>query len=189
MSFTRAVFLDRDGVLVIPEFRNGRSYAPRKLESFFLYPETASAVLELKKAGFVVIIVTNQPDVGAGLVDQSVVEAMHTQLQNEIAVDDIQICFETRTQATERRKPGIGMLKDSALKWNLDLTNSYLVGDRWSDVQAGVKAGCTTIFVDRGYTEEPQPIDQVVTVLSLNEAVSWILQREHLMITLGPQEN
>ena len=185
MNSLRAVFLDRDGVLNIPEFRNGRSYAPRELERFILYPEAANAISSLKKNGFITIVVTNQPDVGAGLLDQSIVEAMHDQLRRTTAIDDIEVCFETQDKATERRKPGIGMLKNSALKWNFDLTKSYLIGDRWSDVQAGVNAGCTTIFIDRSYTEEELPVEQTATVSSLREAVSWILQCEKLSPNLG----
>lgn len=185
MNSLRAVFLDRDGVLNIPKFRNGRSYAPRQLERFILYPEAANAILSLKKIGFIIIVVTNQPDVGAGLLDQSVVEAMHDQLRRTIAIDDIEVCFETQDQATELRKPGIGMLRNSASKWNLDLAQSYLIGDRWSDVQAGLKAGCTTIFIDRGYTKEQLPVEQAATVFSLGEAASWILQCEKLSPNLG----
>jgi D-glycero-D-manno-heptose 1,7-bisphosphate phosphatase len=185
MNSLRAVFLDRDGVLNIPEFRNGRSYAPRRLQHFILYPEAPNAVLSLKKAGFMTIVVTNQPDVGAGLLDQSVVEAMHNQLRRTIAIDDIEVCFETQDQATELRKPDIGMLRNSASKWNFDLAQSYLIGDRWSDVQAGLKAGCTTIFIDRGYTKEQLPVEQAATVFSLGEAVSWILQCEKLSPNLG----
>ena len=187
MNSVRAVFLDRDGVLNIPEFRNGRSYAPRQLEFFMLYPEAPNAVLLLKKAGFITIVVTNQPDVGAGLLNQSVIEAMHNQLRKTVAIDDIEVCFETQDRATERRKPGIGMLRNSELKWNIDLAQSYLIGDRWSDVQAGLEAGCTTVFIDRGYTEEQLPVEQAATVFSLGEAVSWILQHEKLSPNLGIQ--
>ncbi|NJM12237.1 MAG: HAD-IIIA family hydrolase [Synechococcaceae cyanobacterium SM1_2_3] len=184
MNSAKAVFLDRDGVLTVPEFRDGRSFAPRRLENFVIYTDAADAVLALKNAGFIVVVVTNQPDVGAGLVAQSVVEAMHDRLRREIAIDDIEVCFETHNQATERRKPGTGMMKDSARKWNLDLVKSYLVGDRRSDVQAGVSAGCTTIFIDRGYMEENRPTAQTATVQSLGEAVRWILQRERLMVAI-----
>jgi D-glycero-D-manno-heptose 1,7-bisphosphate phosphatase len=173
----RAVFLDRDGVLTVPEFRDGRSFAPRTLEAFQLYPHAAASVRDLKRAGFIVIVATNQPDVGAGLVDRSVVEEMHLRLNAAVDVDDIEVCFDTREQATERRKPGAGMLLSAAEHWNIDLNRSYLVGDRDSDVTAALRAGCVPVFVDLDYSE-PKPTKQAVTVRSLREATDWILRQE-----------
>jgi D-glycero-D-manno-heptose 1,7-bisphosphate phosphatase len=173
----RAVFLDRDGVLTVPEFRDGRSYAPRTLDAFRLYPDAVPSVRALKRAGFVIIVATNQPDVGAGLVEQDVVEEMHARLRSAVAVDDIEVCYETHMEATDRRKPGAGMLLSAAQAWGLDLERSYLVGDRRSDVQAALGAGCIPVFVDLGYAE-PQPTEQAATVGSLREATDWILRRE-----------
>ena len=176
-SRRRAVFLDRDGVLTVPEFRNGRSYAPRTLDAFRLYPDAEPSVRDLKDAGFIVIVATNQPDVGAGLVEQGVIEEMHARLRAAVGVDDIEVCYETRSQASDRRKPGFGMLLSAARGWGLDLASSYLVGDRHSDVQAALGAGCVPIFIDLGYTEPP-PTEQAATVGSLREAADWILRRE-----------
>ncbi len=171
-----AVFLDRDGVLTIPEFRDGRSFAPRTLDTFNIYPDSASSVDALKQAGFLVVVVTNQPDVGAGLVSQDIVEEMHRLLRTSVAVDDIEVSYETKEQATERRKPGPGMLLDAARRWGIDLATSYMVGDRDSDIEAGTRAGCTSIFIDLGY-REPVPTAQAVTVKTLREATDWILRR------------
>ena len=176
----KAVFLDRDGVLTIPEFRDGRSYAVRRLEDFHFYPGAAEAVATLKAAGFLVVVVTNQPDVGAGFVSQELVEAMHARLRGEIAVDDIEVCYETRDAGSSRRKPEPGMLLDAAEKWNLNLKECFMVGDREGDVIAGRKVGCTTIFIDLGYSGENRPTEQAVTVGSLVEAVEWILREERL---------
>ena len=132
------MFLDRDGVISVPEFRDGRSFAPIRLADFRLYPEAAVAVARLRSAGFLVIVVTNQPDVGAGLVARETIEAMHAKLQEAAPVDDIEVCFETRAQASERRKPGPGMLLDAAAKWSIDLGASYMVGDRAGDRVAQV---------------------------------------------------
>ncbi len=171
----RAVFLDRDGVLTVPMFRDGRSYAPRRLEDLKFYPDAELAVRELKAAGFLTIVVTNQPDVGAGLVDASVVEAMHDCLRSHMAIDDIEVCTESREQATERRKPGAGMLLDAAERWRIDLGQSYLIGDRASDIEAAQRAGCKGIWIDLGYTSEPAPTGQSATVQSVSDAVRWIL--------------
>ncbi|HEU0071135.1 MAG TPA: HAD-IIIA family hydrolase [Alphaproteobacteria bacterium] len=179
----RAVFLDRDGVLTIPEFRDGRSFAPTKLADFRIYDDAPAAVSALKAAGFLVIVATNQPDVGAGLVPQSVIEEMHRILRAETAVDDVEVCYETRAQAAgqgdeARRKPGCGMLLDAARKWGIDLSGSYMIGDRDSDIEAGRKAGCAALFLDRGYTAEARPTEQAATVTSLAEAADWILRAE-----------
>jgi D-glycero-D-manno-heptose 1,7-bisphosphate phosphatase len=183
----RAVFLDRDGVVTVPEFRDGRSYAPRTLEAFRLYPDAAAAVRDLKRVGFVVILVTNQPDVGVGLVEKRVVEEMHVRLRAAVPVDDIEVCYETREQATSRRKPGPGMLLDAARKWDLDLARSYMVGDRDCDVETARRAGAVAVFVDLGYAHPP-PTGQAVSVGSLRVAADWILRREALEPVAGPQQ-
>ncbi len=177
---SRAVFLDRDGVISVPEFRDGRSFAPRRLEDFSLYPDAVQAVCDLKAMGFVVIVATNQPDVGKGEVDAAVIEAMHKVLRDAMPVDDIEVCYDTREAATQRRKPGAGMLNDAARNWNIDLEVSYVVGDRATDIQAGERAGCTTIFIDRGYEAELKPTTQSASVLELGEAVRWIAAREQM---------
>ena len=183
----RAVFLDRDGVVTVPEFCGGRSYAPRTLEAFRLYPDAAAAVRDLKHAGFVVILVTNQPDVGAGLVEKAVVEEMHARLRAAVPVDDIEVCYETREQATNRLKPGPGMLLDAARNWDLDLARSYMVGDRDSDVEAARRAGAVAVFVDLGCAHPP-PTEQAVNVGSLREAADWILRREASEPIAGAQQ-
>ena len=174
----KGVILDRDGILVIPEFRDGRSFAPLRLDEFRIYPEAPGAVRRLKAAGFVVVVATNQPDVGAGRLDRRTLDAMHERLRAEVAIDDIEVCCETREQASERRKPGAGMLFDAAQTWGLDLARCYAVGDRVSDVEAAVRAGCIPVFVDHGYVAEPRPSAQAATVSGLSEAVEWILAHE-----------
>ncbi len=175
----RAVFLDRDGVLTIPEFRNGRSYAAQSLETFQFYSDAADAVTHLKGAGFTIVVVTNQPDIGAGLVPQDLIDTMHERLRRAMPVDDVEVAVETRDQAqgllTDRRKPGIGMLMSAAKRWNIDLNSSYMVGDRASDVEAGLAAGCTSVFIDLGYTSELVATGQAATVSSAGEAAAWIV--------------
>jgi len=175
-SQARAVFLDRDGVIVVPEFRDGRSFAPRRLEDFSFYPDAGEGVQALKQADLLVIVATNQPDVGAGRLAPETLEIMHDRVRNELGVDDIEVCCDTRERATERRKPGAGMLVSAARNWNIDLAASYVVGDRATDIEAGARVGCTTVFIDRGYTAEAAPVAQAATVSEFSEAVSWILR-------------
>ncbi len=147
----RAVFLDRDGVLVVPEFRDGRSFAVRKLEDFRIYDGAADAVRALDTAGWAVVVATNQPDIANGLVAESIVEAMHDALRRAMPLAAIETCPHAQDAGCDCRKPRPGMLTRAAARLGLDLCASVMVGDRASDIEAGVAAGCRTVFVDRGY--------------------------------------
>lgn len=170
-----AVFLDRDGVIVVPEMRDGRSYAPRRLEDFALYPDAAAALGRLKDAGYLLVVVTNQPDVGKGLVSRETVDLMHGRMLQTLPVDQIEACFHTQTQDCACRKPKAGMLLKAAQDLKIDLARSIMVGDRASDVAAGEAAGCATVFIDLDYTSEPKPQSQNHTVRSIAEAADVIL--------------
>ena len=153
MTKVRAVFLDRDGVLNCSEVRRGKPVAPRRLADYRLLPGVAKAVQSLKRAGFLVIVVTNQPDIGNGLVDASVVQAMHAKLRSLVAVDDIRVCPHRQDQGCACRKPRPGMLLAAAKDWKIDLKNSFMVGDRDGDIVAGQAAGCYTLLINRHYSE------------------------------------
>lgn len=173
-----AVFLDRDGVLSRTFIRNGKSYAPLHKEDFKLMPNSSRSVKMLKENGYKVIVVTNQPDIGHGKVTLDVVEAMHEKLREKTKVDDVYLCAHRQDEGCECRKPKPGMLFNASEKYGLDLSNSFMVGDRASDIEAGKKAGCRTIFINRHYAE-PRPINQDVTVNSLQKAVNYILSNKH----------
>lgn len=176
MSGARAVFLDRDGVLTVPEFRDGRSFAPRRLEDFRLYDGAKDCLDRLKAAGFRLVVVTNQPDVGNGLVAQSVVEEMHRRLAASLPLDAIEACYHTRGDGCDCRKPKPGMLRRAAERLGIDCAGSFMIGDRGSDIEAGRALGCTTIFVDLGYTaDQPQAPDH--RVASLAEATRIVLAK------------
>ncbi len=173
MTPRAAVFLDRDGVLSIPEFRDGRSYAAKRLAEFKLYDDAADSVRRLKAAGYAVVVVTNQPDVGNGLTERGEVEAMHRQLA-ALPIDRIEVCYHRQGDGCACRKPKPGMLLSATAALGLDLGRSTMVGDRNSDMAAGKAAGCGTVLIDRGYSDErPQNADHVV--LTLAEAVDKIL--------------
>lgn len=168
------MFLDRDGVLTVPSFRDGRSFAPLRLDEFRLYPNAKEAVVRLKAQGFLVIVATNQPDVTTGKLSQKTLDEMHQRLVGAMPIDAIEVSFATRAAPDRRRKPEPGMLLDAAQKWDIDLGQSYMVGDRASDVACGEAAGCRTVFIDLGYTAETSPATQNATVKDLGEAVEWI---------------
>ena len=154
--------------------RGGKSYPPATLAAFELLPGVAEAVRSLAQADFKVIVATNQPDVGAGKQRREVVEAMHDRIRRLLAVDAIKVCYCPEGDGCDCHKPKPGMLLEAAREHDLDLDRSYMVGDRWRDVGAGRAAGCTTIWIDRGY-DEPRPVDPHHIVGSLTEAVDIIL--------------
>ncbi len=174
----RAVFLDRDGVLVVPEFRNGRSYAPRTLDTYRFYEGAAQDLTKLHDFGFRLIVVTNQPDIANNLIEPETVATMHNQLGSELPVDEIFVCPHGQKDDCDCRKPKPGMLLAAAEKHKVDLDTSFMVGDRNSDMIAGKAAGCHTIFIDLGYEAEKKPDNPDWIVNNLHEAVTRILENE-----------
>jgi D-glycero-D-manno-heptose 1,7-bisphosphate phosphatase len=170
----RAVFLDRDGVINANLERNGRPVAPTRLAEFRILPGVEEAALRLKAAGFLLVVVTNQPDVPSGLTPRATVEAMHDEVRRRLPVDDIAVCYHVDDDDCTCRKPRPGMILEAAEKHGIDLAASWLVGDRWRDVQAGRAAGCRTIFVDYGYPQDQAAAPDKV-VASLAEAAEFIL--------------
>lgn len=170
----RAVFLDRDGVINRPEVRDGKPYAPRRLQDFRLLPGAVRAIHDLKQAGLLVIVVTNQPDIGNGLVAAAEIDAMHDKLRRLSPVDDILICPHRQDAGCQCRKPRPGMLIEAAAKWKIDLKNSFMVGDRWGDIVAGQRGGCYNIFIDRHY-KEPQQTEPDSRAASLPAAARLII--------------
>lgn len=168
----KAVFLDRDGVLNRAIVRGGRPYAPRRIEDFTILSEAPAAVRRLKAAGYMTIVATNQRDVGAGLLPRHILNSMHLKLLAAMPLDDIRVC--TCINECPCYKPNMGMLVEAAQDWNIDLSASVMIGDRWRDIGAGKNAGCLTIFIDRGYAEMlPHVPDLVATDLA--DAVDKLL--------------
>lgn len=174
------VFLDRDGVLNKPIFKSGRSYAPTSLDQFALYPDAFDATTRLKKAGYKIAVVTNQPDVGNGVTEKEVVQSMHDQLYQTLPIDHIECCFETRSNPKNHLKPKPDMLFAAAKKLNLQTAHCTMIGDRATDIEAGQKAGCrSTVFIDHGYTSDTSPDGQTYTTSSLSGAVDWLLNQPY----------
>jgi D-glycero-D-manno-heptose 1,7-bisphosphate phosphatase len=151
-----AVFLDRDGTLNLQVVRGGKPYPPDTLGEFVLFDGVPSACRSLKSAGYALVVATNQPDVGRGAQSRSVVEAMHARLLELVPeIERIEVCYDPgQGQPSRRRKPEPGMLEDAALAMGLDLSRSWIVGDRWRDIDCGKRAGARTVFIDFGYAEQ-----------------------------------
>ncbi len=174
-----AVFLDRDGTLNAAVVRDGKPYPPDTLAGFRLHDGVAESCARLKAAGHVLVVATNQPDVGRGKQDRAVVESMHARLRELIpALDLIQVCYHggaAHGQPCACRKPAPGMLLDAAARLGLDLARSWMVGDRWGDIDAGHAAGCRTILIAHGYAERAPARPPHFTVKSLPAAAGIIL--------------
>jgi D-glycero-D-manno-heptose 1,7-bisphosphate phosphatase len=176
-----AVFLDRDGTLNVQIVRHGLPYPPETADEFHLFPDVPAACAQLTAAGFVLVVATNQPDVGRGTQSQAVVEAMHATLRQRVPqIARIEVCYAPGVAHAPdvppdpRRKPEPGMLLDAARDLELDLAGSWMIGDRWRDVDCGRRAGVRTVFIDFGYAEKLHAAPDF-TVRSFAEAARVIL--------------
>lgn len=169
----RAVFLDRDGVLNRSVVLGGVPHPPASAAQLEVLPGVQDACLRLRQAGFVLVVVTNQPDVARGLATRESVEEIHARLRSELALDDIRACYHDDSDKCGCRKPAPGLILDAARTWAIALDQSYMVGDRWRDIEAGVQAGCRTVLVDYNYPEKR--CEAHAAVSSLSEAAEWIL--------------
>jgi len=168
-----AVFLDRDGVINKGIIRDGRSYPPKTLEQLEILPGVAEALNRLKVAGYALVVVTNQPDVARGRQTREVVEAMHLALAQQLPIDEFRVCFHDDADACECRKPKPGLLTRAP---HYDLPHSFMVGDRWRDIEAGRRAGVQgAILVEYGY-DEPLSAEPDIRLRSLLEAADWIVR-------------
>jgi D-glycero-D-manno-heptose 1,7-bisphosphate phosphatase len=170
-----AVFLDRDGVLNRAVVKDGKPYPPAGADEVEIPPGAAEAVQRLKDAGFVLIVVSNQPDVARGAATKAAVEAINGYLAQRMPIDRFIMCYHDSGDGCDCRKPAPGMLLAGAREFDVDLASSYMVGDRWKDIEAGQRAGCRTIFIDNGYAER-QPQSPDFHVRSLSEAAARILK-------------
>lgn len=152
-----AIFLDRDGVINQAIVKNGKPYPPNNLDDLVILPGVDEALALLKQAGLLVIVVTNQPDVAKGVQKRETVELINFKLQTQLAIDEVIVCYHQDSDNCNCRKPHPGMFLQAARKYNIDLAASFLVGDRWKDINAGYSVNCTTFFIDYGYNEPKSP--------------------------------
>jgi D-glycero-D-manno-heptose 1,7-bisphosphate phosphatase len=170
----RAVFLDRDGVIIRAIVRSGKPYPPASIHQVEILPEARQILGALAAVGFLLIVITNQPDVARGAQSSQVVETIHAYLKNNLPLDQILTCYHDDQDQCTCRKPAPGLLLEAALTHGIDLNQSFMIGDRWRDIEAGQRAGCKTIFINYDYAER-QPESPTFCVHSLGEAVEVIL--------------
>lgn len=172
----KAVFLDRDGVLNAAIIKNQKPYPPASINELVIPKGVPGALIRLKRAGFLLIAATNQPDVARGIVSRESVDIINQAIQTQLPLDDLRTCFHDDEAACKCRKPAPGMLKSAAMDYKINLKNSFMIGDRWKDIEAGQRAGCKTIWLNYHYNEKaPQPPADYTTY-SLQAAVDWIIK-------------
>jgi transaldolase len=182
----RAVFLDRDGVINAAIIREGRPYPASSVAETVLVDGAETSLARLRDRGFLLIVVTNQPDVRRGALTREKVGEIHRYLAAKLPLDDVFVCGHDDEDHCTCRKPKPGLLVEAAGKYGIDLAKSYMVGDRWRDIEAGSAAGCRTIFIDHGYNERDPETPPDIRVCALPEAVDRIIQElEHQLSCLS----
>lgn len=173
---TRAVFLDRDGVLNKAYIRNGKPYSPDTIEEMIIVSDAAAALRRLQQDGFRLIVATNQPDIARGRLTREQVDAMNGHLRACLPLDAVEVCVHDDADNCDCRKPKPGLLVHAARRDDLALDESFMIGDRYRDIEAGHDAGCRTILIGDGYGEtfKSQPDIKVAT---LTQAADWILKQ------------
>ena len=169
-----AVFLDRDGIINRAIVREGKPYPPGCLAEVDIIPGSAAWMLKLSTAGYILIGITNQPDVARGKQTRLEVEKINEHLQLQLPIREIFVCYHDDEDQCECRKPKPGLILQAAQKYNLDLSHSWMVGDRWKDIAAGQAAGLKTIFVDYRYTESYRGSPASFTVENTSEMAEII---------------
>ncbi|MBP1641176.1 MAG: family hydrolase [Bacteroidetes bacterium] len=150
----KAIFLDRDGVLNKALIIEGKPYPPKTKEEVEILDGVPEGLQELKKLGFILIVITNQPDVARGTTSLQFVTEINNFLKQQLIIDDFLCCYHDSVDNCNCRKPKPGMILSASKTWNIDLSKSFLIGDRWRDIDAGINAGVKTILIDYGYNEK-----------------------------------
>jgi D-glycero-D-manno-heptose 1,7-bisphosphate phosphatase len=171
----QAIFFDRDGVITVSKRINGKGFAPRNIKDFCFYEDAKSSLSKTRDAGFLNIVVSNQPDIATGLLQPSVLNEMNIILFQELALDDVFNCQHILEDNCNCRKPKPGMIHTAIEKFEIDLSSSWIIGDRDIDIQAGIIAGIRTIFIDRRWVSESGSYADY-RCESLSEAVELIFR-------------
>ena len=129
----KAIFLDRDGVINKIFIKNNVPTSPLSFDQLEILPGVKESISKLKKLNFACLLVTNQPDVSRGKIEKKIVIKMNNHLKKEIKLDDIFVCYHDDQDNCKCRKPKPGLLMEASKKWNVDLTKSYMIGDRWKN--------------------------------------------------------
>ena len=174
---TKAIFLDRDGVLNRFTMRDGTPRPPAGVDQLEIFPDAADALGRFKDAGYLLIVVTNQPDVARGTQTRWAVDRINTAIGAALPIDEFLVCAHDDAGNCACRKPKPGMVLEAATRHAVDLQQSFLIGDRWRDIDCGASAGVRTVFIDWGYGERAPDHAPDFVAESLEAAADWILRR------------
>jgi D-glycero-D-manno-heptose 1,7-bisphosphate phosphatase len=172
----KAVFLDRDGVLNPVVMRDGVVSSPWSRSEFSIPPEAVRLCDALRNEGWLIIVVTNQPDVARANLPAEELEAMHAEIQRVLYPDAIEVCT-SGDDSDRRRKPNPGMLIDAARTLGIDLGASWMLGDSRKDIDAGRAAGVRTMLLATPYNSAVRDIAEF-DASSLVEAAAVIINSE-----------
>ena len=164
----KAIFLDRDGVINEANVKNGLPGSPKNLKEVKILPGVKESILKLKKLSYLCLVITNQPNVSRKITNKTGVEEINTFLKLQTLVDDFFVCYHDDIDNCNCRKPKAGLLISAQKKWDIDFKQSYMIGDRWRDIEAGKKVGCKTIFIDYKYKETKPKNPNFITDSLLN---------------------
>jgi len=142
-----AVFLERDGVLNQARMGVRNQMPPLSVEDFHVNEDAALPLLELKAAGYLLLVITNQPGISNGYLSRRDMDFMHQTLRTRLPVDDILVCPHADADRCSCRKPKTGLMVEASFKWHLDLEHSFVVSDKWQDAAAAAVAGCSSILL------------------------------------------
>lgn len=177
-NLKRAVFLDRDGVVNKAIIKDNLPQSPKKLSELEIIQGVRLSIELLKMKGFEIVVITNQPDIARGLITINEIESFHKKIESETGITNFYVCPHDEIDTCKCRKPKIGLIQNASIKLGIDLSTSYVVGDRWKDIEAGQTAGCQCFFIDYKYSEK-QPMQPFIGVASLMEAAITILEGEN----------
>ena len=178
----QAILLDRDGVINQAVIKDGKPYPPASVAELVIEADVQPSLTALKSAGFLLIVVTNQPDVARGKTTQNAVHAINDHLMEQLPLDDILVCYHDDKDQCACRKPQPGLLLQAAKQYDLDLKQCVMVGDRWRDIEAGQRAGCKTVWINNNYTEKASTLPADFTTTTFGNAAKWILCNDNIIL-------
>jgi len=176
-ALRRAVFLDRDGVLNENTLVDGEPSSPRTIAELSIPPDVKPGLQNLRRAGFLLVCVTNQPGVRRGTHSRGEIEAIHARMMAELALDDVRVCWHDDADGCECRKPKPGLLLAAARAHRIDLGASFIVGDRWRDIEAGQAAGCRTVWLRGPHSDREPRLPADFVARDFAAAAEWILRQ------------
>jgi len=164
---TKAVFFDRDGVLNNLVERDGSYYSPQNYSDFKIYDEAIDIVQKVQDRGYLAIVISNQPDIARGKLEQSELDKMTKVLFKNLKVDDVFYCTHDDQDNCECRKPKPGLFHLAQKKYNINFSHSIMVGDTWKDVKAAQNANIKMYLIDKDYNQDLKNVERIKDISDL----------------------